>query len=635
MRTNKLARAALAAIVASSVAFTTISSVAVDSQAVGDFSIHDDETVYATARANGAIRDVIVVDWLQVRGDGTCDVVDPGSVTAAEALEDDIEPVLDSNGVRWSLDVDGRRDFFYRAETNQELPVEVNVEYRLNGVTTNPTEVAGASGHLRIDVTVTNRLERSSVSSYEDSNGIARSKETTYCLPLLAPVKIDVDGTRFTNIEGDADIVSVSGSTRSHTFMTFPQPGATVTIEMDGTDIELDPIIVSVFPKMAGEPDFSVTDGLGELRDGLDGLTQLSEGHYQVLDGVVQGMEESDMSGLTGVSAGFEQLASGMDELQAGTEGLGALTEGHIAYINALIAGLQAQDVSQIAQIPDGLSQLTDGVADIKTGIDGLIQLLDGQILFLDGLAASNTTLTADADDLAAAASSDATLSPMADDLAAGLAAQGDMIAALRDGDDAMGLPYGLADTRSQLATISAGLGQTLGGMQTLTDGAQALYGLPDQFAQLEAALVTLRDGGTLSGTAMPGLVATRDGLGGITGGLGEAGSGVRTAADSLAELEDLPAMLGELQSTLLALKDGGNLAGTDLPGISTTVEGLRAAADGLTEGMDAAEYGKVVIQEMKDDAAAYDTFLGKPEGATGGVRFVIKLDGIEKPAEE
>ena len=63
---------------------------------------------------------------------------------------------------------------------------------------------------------------------------------------------------------------------------------------MDGTDIELDPIIVSVFPKLASEPDFSVTDGLGELRDGLDGLTQLSDGHYQVLDGIVQGMSEQD-----------------------------------------------------------------------------------------------------------------------------------------------------------------------------------------------------------------------------------------------------------------------------------------------------------------------------------------------------
>jgi putative membrane protein len=32
----------------------------------------------------------------------------------------------------------------------------------------------------------------------------------------------------------------------------------------------------------------------------------------------------------------------------------------------------------------------------------------------------------------------------------------------------------------------------------------------------------------------------------------------------------------------------------------------------------------------MELAAEGYDTFLGKPEGATGEVRFIIKLDGIE-----
>ena len=225
----------------------------------------------------------------------------------------------------------------------------------------------------------------------------------------------------------------------------------------------------------------------------------------------------------------------------------------------------------------------------------------------------------------------------MADGIEAGLADQDAMIAALRDGDDAMGLPYGLTYTRAQLAAISDGLGQTLAGHagDSPTEPGSSTT-LPDQFAQLEAALVMLRDGGTIYGTAMPGLVTTRDGLSGITDGLGQAGDGVETAADSLA-----PARRAAGHARRSAVhaawhsKTAGTWPGTDLPGISTTVEGLSAAADGLTDGMDDAEYGKVVIQEMKDEAAAYDTFLGKPEGATGDVRFVIKLDGIEKPAEE
>jgi hypothetical protein len=67
------------------------------------FGVHDDETVYVVADAKGTVRDVVVVDWLRVEGNGTLTLLDPGEVSAAEALEDDIEPVLTQAGVEWDL----------------------------------------------------------------------------------------------------------------------------------------------------------------------------------------------------------------------------------------------------------------------------------------------------------------------------------------------------------------------------------------------------------------------------------------------------------------------------------------------------------------------------------------------------
>ncbi|TDB38063.1 MAG: hypothetical protein D9V44_08450 [Actinobacteria bacterium] len=637
MQTSRIprgVRASLALIVAVCVTFAAMTTMAAGPGAsVDGATIHDDETVYQTAYADGTPRDTVVVDWIRVDGGGTFDVLDPGAVTTAEALEDEVTPTMEPDGVRWALNVDGRRDFFYRAETAKELPIGVKVDYRLDGVSVEPSAVAGASGHLEIDVTVTNKLERSEQLDFVDADGVQRSREVTYCVPMLTPVKIDLDGTKFSNIEGDATIVSVTGSTRSYTFMTFPQPEQTITIEMDGSDIEIAPIVVSVFPKLASEPDFSVTDGLGELRDGLEGLSKLSSGHYQVVDGIVSGMQGQDYSAVAGASEGFAQLAEGMNQLQAGTDGLGQLTAGQIQYLDGLIAGIDSDDFSQVAQLPTALDELASGLGDLKTGVDGMVTLLDGQIQYLDGLAASNAALKASAHQMTDAASDDATLSAMAAGIEYGLANEGDMIAALRDGDEAMGLPYGLTYTRAQLAAISDGLGQTLLGLQQIATGAQGLTALPGQFEQLKSALVTLRDGGVVYGTEMPGLVTTRDSLSGISDGIGQAGDGVETAAEELTALDELPTMLGDLESTLVALKDGGQLAGVDMPGISTTVDGLTAAADGLKGGIDDAEFGKAVIARMKEAAATYDTFLGKPTGATGAVRFIVRIDGIEKPA--
>ncbi len=593
------------------------------------FSVHDEETVYVTGDPNGKPRDVVVIDWLKLTGSGSGEILDPGPVTAAESLTDDLEPQLTGDGVRWELSVDGARDFFYRAETDKQLPVEVDIVYTLDGVKSSPEELAGASGRLRIDVTVRNLIELERTLDYEGIDGILRSREATYSAPLLAPVKIDVDGRIFTNIEADPEIRNITGSVVSHTFMTFPQPEQTVTIEMDGSGIELEPIVVSVFPKLAGSPDFSVTDGLAELYDGLQGLEQLSRGHEQVLAALAGGLGGADLSELAGAGEGFGQLQAGLVQLETGATDLGRLTEGQIAYLDGIIAGLRSQNYSAIASLPGALDTLAGGIGATKDGVDGLVALLDGQVQMLDAVSASNAGLLATASTLVSA-SPDATTTA----LAAGLAQQQMMLAALRDGDPVFMLPLGIADTRDSLEQISDGLGQTLGGLQAIAAGSAPLAGLPAGFESIASALTVLRDGGTVQGHVLPGLVTSRDGLYGIGDGLEAAGEGVGEAAEGLGGLAELSDLLGDLHATLLALKQGGTLGGAYLPGVDTTAEALGTAASGLGDGLSDAEFGKKVIAAMEDDVTAYDTFLGKPEGATGDVRFVFRFDGIEAAAK-
>jgi uncharacterized phage infection (PIP) family protein YhgE len=337
-------------------------------------------------------------------------------------------------------------------------------------------------------------------------------------------------------------------------------------------------------------------------------------------------MDTSQCGRLGEMKGGFDQLIAGTQQIEQGASGLVTLLDGQIAYLSGIIGGIEGQDLSQIAQLPTALAQLTDGVTSARDGVDGLVALLDGQIAYLDAIGSSNEALESRAWALASASPDDTTTA-----LAQGLSTQKAMISGLRDGNSAMGLPYGLTDTRDRLAEVSSGLTGIADALGGIAAGSQQLATLPAQFEQLTGALRVLRDGGSVQGQKLPGLVTTRAGLAGVATGIDGVGSGLGSAAGALGPLAELPATLEDLRSVLLALSDGGTVQGHDIPGVSMTVEGLEKMSAGLGDGIDEIELGKTTLDLMEKTADSYTTFLGMPEGATGDVRFIFKLEGVAK----
>ncbi len=70
---------------------------------------------------------------------------------------------------------------------------------------------------------------------------------------------------------------------------------------------------------------------------------------------------------------------------------------------------------------------------------------------------------------------------------------------------------------------------------------------------------------------------------------------------------------------------------GMFLPGIDETKEALDMVVDNLGNGLEEIRAGEALIDMMKEEAENYDTFLGKPDGAEGRVRFIFKTEAIEK----
>lgn len=609
-------------------------------------SIVDNETVYVVADASGTPQTTVVVDWLQVQGSGTFELSDPAAAAGAiESLTDGFTPEKTGDAVKATVAVDAYGDFFYRAETDAELPISVGVKYLLDGAELAPAQIAGKSGRLRIEIDVTNHLERTETVTYENADGVTESAEVTYTVPLLCIPQLEIDGTRMTDIVApDGAQLAIAGQTLTYAIPVVPSPRETVAIEMTARDIELAPMIISAFPGLPASPDFSVVDQMAELRDGLDLLGQLSGGHLKVVQGISAGMGAYDLSAATGAAEGLSALTAGLGELAEGADGLAQLSAGQYQYLDGLIASIDASQFASLGQLASGISSMTVAASQLETGTAGLVQLLDGQIALAEGIKASNAGLLAQAAGYAAeyaAHSTDTTALAAAGDfqaIATGLGAQDHLLGVLLDGGDPDGpgpQPFmpGLRTTRDSLAEIRDGLTAMRVGLEQIETGTAGLASIPGAFGQLKAALVVLRDGGDPDGPGpapvMPGLGTTRDGIAGITDGLEQAAGGLGGQSDDLALLAEIPTMMGELRATLDALAHGGTLKGQQLPGIDTTIGGLGEMGDGIGDGVTEARRGEALTGAMKRAADAYTSFLGLPEGAEGHLSFLFKVEGV------
>jgi putative membrane protein len=600
-----------------------------------DVTITDDETVYVIMDANGDVQDTVVVDWLKIIGSGEVTVVDKGEVDGVESLKEELEPEISNGNIAWTVEVDERRDVFYRTETSKPTPIEVSATYTLDGAEVDPAALAGETGRLGIEVTVVNTDRHEETLEFEAADGSIETSTAEYWTPFLVVIQMTFDGLKVTNVESeDTGQPTVTGSDMAYNFITFPQPDETVSIEMDMTDIALDPMIVSAVPQKVSDqvPDVDIADQLGDLKEGIDGLSQLSGGHVAILDGLLSDFDTSQLDDLAAQMEEFDQLVGGVTQLSDGADGLVLLVDGQIMYLDELIAELESADYSELNELPAAVEELAAGVHQSKDGLDELIALLDQQILLLQGLQASNSAASALAGSVAASYPAD----PDVQTLHGMLVAQDSMLVTLTAGglvEVAPGVTQpvpGIATTRDGLADLSAGLGEIAAGLDQLAEESKALEEIPAEFEQLVAALKVLRDGGEIEGQQLPGLVETKSGIEGIALGLNELESGLAGSADQFADVEQLPAQLELLRSTLVALRDGGTLMGQYVPGIKTTESALKELADGMAEGIDEAAAGEALVETLDAAAEAYDSFLGKPEGAEGRVRFIMQLEGVQ-----
>jgi|GEM_PF-4486731 len=535
-------------------------------------SIYDEETVYVLLDHNGAVKDEIVVDYLRLTGAGRVSVTDFGSLTGIKNLMGSVKPIVKDNSITWDVNASGGKNLFYSGKTDKELPVTVGIKYYLNDKEVKANQIAGKKGKLRVEIVVKNKLKNKQSVTYSQfgSDNPVSSEEEIYT-PLMTIVTLDVPRDKFDEVRADNAMATMVGKTMKCTWMVMPVPEETIVVEMTGDKLELEPIAITVMPQM---PQVA----------GLEIAEQLEE-----------------MSGNLGMIGELEDMIPQLSSATGGLSQLGTLVGGHIDITQNLetSTGQAASGLSDLQQLNTGHIQITQtlegSTGDLANGVAGLEQANQGQVDLLDSIENSNSDLTALALTLDQG-------DPKVQQLVADLAAQQNLLSTLKNGG-------------------SVG-GQTLPG---LTTSGQGLSNTKDALYQIQGKQLVLINGGNMQGQYMPGLTT-------MGSSLGQSASG-----------------LSQMGDTLGVLEKGGKLQGQYIPGLTTVRNGLLQASSQFSSGMDSfniddirtmeADFedainemnkGEAIQDNMQTLADEYDTFMGKPNNASGKVSFVMKTDAIK-----
>ena len=449
-----------------------------------DDKIEKEETVYVKTDASGNSTEVIVSDWLKNTGK-TKSIVDETDLSDIENVKGEESFKQDGKQLTWNAD---GKDIYYQGTTNKELPVTVKVTYYLDGKEISPDELAGKSGHVKIEYTYVNNAKQGDVyTPFAMVTGLVFPSEN-FSNVTVSKGKVISDGER--------DIVIGMG-----------MPGLSESLKLSDTEFLKDVEIPEAFSVEADVEDFYLTIsmtaaeplnleafGLDDVKDGEDlkeSLKELSDASEKLVDGSgeladgVQTLKDSCrelIDGMDAVDENMGTLANGIKTLNTKKgeliDGITALADG-IETLDSkkgeLVSGVQ-QLYSGGESLKNGAKQVCDGAAELNAGANqlntGASSLSDGSKVLLDG----SSALLAGAGSLKTGSESLAEGTKSLNDGLNGKEGLAAGSAALLSGADTLSkgtvsLENGSAALKDGVDAYTAGVGQAIQGVQTYVQG--------------------------------------------------------------------------------------------------------------------------------------------------------------------
>jgi putative membrane protein len=380
----------------------------------GDVDVVNTETVQVYTSATGEVETKRIYEQLSLTGTGTVDLTNPVAIEGLRNLDGfDGLDVEDGNQVI-KMDVDGKERLRSVSDYAGDLPLDVKVEYLLDGESVEPTDVVGKSGELEVKYTVKNVTGQEQEITVADGNGGTVTKTVDVPVPMVGTLTT-VAPDSFTDVESATANMAgdgKGGTKLSFTMTLFPPIGSDtaefgykaqisegVVPRASVSALPVNPLESATFKTAATSYQGGAATG-GELAAGASeidaNLLKLRDGASDLLAGLIQLSDGADQlqAGLAGEAApGADKLAAGADQLHDGLAGEAApgakkLAAG-AAQLDAgtgdALAGSKKL-TSGLGQISGGLGQLADNTSGLPAAKDGIAQLQGGVDLLLAGL---------------------------------------------------------------------------------------------------------------------------------------------------------------------------------------------------------------------------------------------------------
>lgn len=295
-----------------------------------------DESVYVLLDSSGGVKKQIVSSWLH-SDTGLAGVEDVSSLQGIKNLKSDAQPERDGDKLRWNT---SDRDVYYQGTTDNQLPVQVQISYKLDGREISPEDLGGKSGEVEIRIKLVNTYGQTQV-----IDGVERPISPLF----LTAVMLNLPDDTFTNVKAD-DGIQMNESTNQI-------------------------IVFAGVPGLRDSFEGLFDEELGDLKDKLKDefvvTAQAEDFHLpSIMMAVANDSElfEDDND----IEADIDDLLDGIDDLNDATE---QLRDGAVQLADAGVEFDDNMDTlrTNYNKFDDKLDEARDGANTLANAVDGLV----------------------------------------------------------------------------------------------------------------------------------------------------------------------------------------------------------------------------------------------------------------------
>ena len=246
-----------------------------------------DETSYFTLDYYGKVQKMSVVKGVDLNSNPQ--VVDYGKYSQVTNMSTLDQPEIDSGKLVWNLDEKtAPKRFYYEAtpENGLEIPWSIDVNYKINGVPTKAEKLAGASGLVVIDITVT---PNNKANIYYRNN-------------FILMVGMIVDNNKNYSFSAPGSQQMSLGSEQVAFYIALPKQTETFHFEIGTDSFETDGVVMAMTPITLKQ-----MKAVKEIKAHKDNIENAGKAIDSTLNDILDNM--------TNMQSGLQTTANGLNDL--------------------------------------------------------------------------------------------------------------------------------------------------------------------------------------------------------------------------------------------------------------------------------------------------------------------------------